>query len=223
MENQRIGIIGGTGPQGRGLAMRFARAGMEVWVGSRDESRARETAAALNAEAGTTGIQGAGNRDVAGACRWVMLTVPFESAAETVRGLRESLRPGTVFVDVTVPLSFGKGGPFIVPLPEGSASQHLRAIVPEGIPLLGTFKTLPAHVLDELETPLACDTFVFGDNAEAKAAWMDVVRRIPTLRPLDAGGLSAAPFVEGMTALVIRLNRIAKSKEGRFRVVGISP
>jgi predicted dinucleotide-binding enzyme len=124
---------------------------------------------------------------------------------------------------VTVPLSFGKGGPTILPLPEGSASQHLRAILPETIPLVGSFKTLPAHLLEHLDTQLDCDTFVFSDHAAAKSAWMDVVRRIPTLRPIDAGGLGAAPFVEGMTALVIRINRAMKTKEGRFRVVGVGP
>jgi NADPH-dependent F420 reductase len=201
--------------------MRLARAGLEVLVGSRDGSRARRTAAALNVEADTSTIQGAENREVASSCRWVLLTVPFESAAETVCGLRDHLREGTVFVDVTVPLHFGQGGPSLIALPEGSASQHLRRIVPGHVPMLGCFKTLPAHVLDSLETPLECDTFVFGDDEDAKAAWMAVVRRIPTLRPLDAGGLNAAPLVEGMTALVIRLNRIAKSREGRFRIVGI--
>jgi NADPH-dependent F420 reductase len=178
-------------------------------------------AAALNQEAGTGEIQGAENRSVVASSQWVLLTVPFENAAETLRGVMDAFQAGSALVDVTVPLSFAKGGPTIVSLPEGSGSQHLRAILPQRVPLLGSFKTLPAHVLDALEMPLACDTFVFGDDAEVKAAWMDVVRRIPTLRPVDAGSLSAAPFVEGMTALVIRLNRIAKSKEGRFRVIGL--
>lgn len=201
--------------------MRFARAGCEVWVGSRDGARARETAKALNVEAGTESIQGAENREVVASSRWVLLTVPFESAVETLKGLAGAFQDGSVFVDVTVPLSFGKGGPALIPLAEGSGSQQLRTIVPERVPMLGSFKTLPAHVLDDLRTPMNCDTFVFGDNAGAKAAWMDVVRRIPALRPVDAGSLSAASLVEGMTALVIRINRIAKSKEGRFRVIGI--
>jgi hypothetical protein len=201
--------------------MRFARAGCDVWVGSRDGARAKDTAQALNAEAGTTTIQGAENREVVASSRWVLLTVPFDSADATLRGLADAFRDGAVFVDVTVPLSFGKGGPSMISVPEGSGSQHLRTILPERVPCLGSFKTLPAHVLDMLDTPMNCDTFVFGDNAEAKAEWMDVVRRIPTLRPVDVGTLTSAAFVEGMTALVIRVNRIAKSKEGRFRVVGL--
>jgi hypothetical protein len=201
--------------------MRLARAGCSVVVGSRDAARADGIAAELNALAGTVSILGRVNAEVDSKSQFVLLTVPFESAAETLRGLLGSFGEGTVLVDVTVPLLFAKGGPTILPLPEGSASQHIRTILPAAIPLLGCFKTLPAHLLEHLETPMDCDTFVFGDHLGAKSGWMDVVRRIPTLRPIDAGGLAAAPFVEGMTALVIRINRAMKSKEGRFRVVGV--
>jgi NADPH-dependent F420 reductase len=152
---------------------------------------------------------------------FVLLTVPFESAGETLRGLSGEFREGSVLVDVTVPLLFGKGGPTLAPLPEGSASGQLRSILPGRIPLVGCFKTLPAHLLEHIDTPLECDTFVFGDSTSAKADWMEVVRGIPTLRPIDAGDLTSARFVEGMTALVIRINRAMKSKEGRFRVIGV--
>lgn len=221
MADVTIGMIGGTGPQGRGLAMRLARAGLAVRVGSRDAARGRETAGRLNETAGVTSIEGGENREIVQGADYVLLTVPFESAAETLRGLADVLQAGQVFVDVTVPLIFEKGGPFIQAVPEGSASAHLRPLVPEALPFLGAFKTLPAHLLEELDIPLDCDTFVYGDDKAAREAFMDVVRRVPTLRPVNCGGLAAAPHVEGMTALVIRLNRLAKSREGRFRVVGI--
>ena len=153
----------------------------------------------------------------------MLLTVPFDSAVQTLEGLGGHFTAGKVFVDVTVPLRFEKGGPTIVELPEGSASAHLRRIVPEGIPFVGAFKTLPAHLLEHVYTPLECDTFVFGDDESAKAEVMEIARRIPTLRPVDVGDLGAAPFVEGMTALVIRINRTLKSREGRYRIVGAGP
>ncbi len=223
MSQESIGLIGGTGPQGRGLAMRLAQAGFRVWVGSRSPERAKETAASLNTQAGTTNIDGAGNAEVVAGSKYVLLTVPFDSAVQTLEGLGGHFTAGKVFVDVTVPLRFEKGGPTIVELPEGSASAHLRRIVPEGIPFVGAFKTLPAHLLEHVYTPLECDTFVFGDDESAKAEVMEIARRIPTLRPVDVGDLGAAPFVEGMTALVIRINRTLKSREGRYRIVGAGP
>ncbi|HKJ00010.1 MAG TPA: NADPH-dependent F420 reductase [bacterium] len=226
MSQPTIGIIGGTGPQGRGLAMRFAMAGLPVVVGSRQDERARDIAAGLNEELtahGTrfTPIEGAENGAMVGRVDFVFFTVPYENAAATLEGLREGFRPGAVFVDVTVPLQFGKGDVQVVPPPEGSGSRALRAILPEGVPFCGACKTLPAHVLEDIRMPLNCDTFIFGDDREARERLRDVLARIPGLRPLEVGGLSAAATLEGMTALLIRINRRYKSREGRFRVLGL--
>jgi 8-hydroxy-5-deazaflavin:NADPH oxidoreductase len=229
MTEPSVGIIGGTGPQGRGLALRFALAGVSVVVGSRQDERAREIAAGLNAEleglSGSSGtrvaIRGAENAAMVGTVDFVFLTVPFENAAATLEGVRAGFRPGAVFVDVTVPLSFGKGDVQVVVPPEGSGSRLLRTILPEGIPFCGACKTLPAHVLEDVRTPLECDTFVFGDDRAARERLRELLARIPGLRPLDVGGLSAAATLEGMTALLIRINRRYKSREGRFRVLGL--
>jgi NADPH-dependent F420 reductase len=229
MTEPTIGFISGTGPQGRGLAMRFAMAGLTVQVGSRQAERARSTAEELNAimagqagEGNFTPISGGENHAVVGSTELVMLTVPFEHAAPTLETYRDGFGPGAVFVDVTVPLQFGKGDVQVVVPPEGSGSLQLRAILPAGIPFTGAFKTLPAHVLEDVANPMDCDTFVFGDDKPAKEKLMAAIRRIPTLRPVDVGGLSAAATLEGMTALVIRINRRNKSKEARYRVAGIS-
>jgi 8-hydroxy-5-deazaflavin:NADPH oxidoreductase len=227
MSEPKIGIIGGTGPQGRGLALRFALAGLPVVVGSRQDERAREIAAGLNQELeanglnGYTPIEGAENGAMVGGVDFVFLTVPFENAAATLQGLRERFRPGAVFVDVTVPLQFGKGDVQVIVPPEGSGSRHLRAILPESVPFCGACKTLPAHVLEHVATPMSCDTFVFGDDKEARERLRALLARIPGLRPLDVGGLSAAATLEGMTALLIRINRRYKSREGRFQVLGL--
>lgn len=227
MSDPTIGVIGGTGPQGRGLAMRFAMAGLPVLVGSRQAERGRDIADGLNRElekhgpAGFTPIEGDANGSMVERAELVFLTVPFEHAAATVEGIRSRFRGGAVFVDVTVPLLFGKGDAQVVVPPEGSGSRHLRAILPRSVPFCAACKTLPAHVLEDIRLPLDCDTFVFGDDREAKERLKGALSRIPGLRPLDVGGLSAAATVEGMTALLVRLNRRYKSRHGRFHVMGL--
>lgn len=228
MSEFEVGFISGTGPQGRGLAMRFAMAGVRVAVGSRQVERAQDTVTELNGlvarqvgEGNFTPIEAGENHAVVAAARAIMLTVPYEHAASTLTGYRDGFAQGSMFVDVTVPLQFGKGDVQVLVPPEGSGSRALRAILPDRIPFTGAFKTLPAHVLEAIEAPLNCDTFVFGDSREAKEELCGLIRHIPALRPVDVGGLSAAATVEGMTALVIRINRKMKSKLARYTVVGI--
>lgn len=228
MADSSIGFISGTGPQGRGLAMRFAMGGLQVTVGSRQLERARETVDELNGllaaqigDGNFTPIEAGENHEVVAGSRLVMLTVPFEHAAATLEGYKEAFSEGGIFVDVTVPLQFGQGDVQVVVPPEGSGSRRLRAILPSHVPFTGAFKTLPAHVLENIASPMNCDTFLFGDSKEAKEELAQAIRSIPQLRPVDVGGLSAAATLEGMTALVIRINRKMKSREARYTVVGI--
>jgi hypothetical protein len=234
MAEHAIGIVGGTGPQGRGLAMRLALTRQRVRIGSRREDRARATAQELNGilESAVPGldndpafipIEGGSNAEIARLSTVVMMTVPFESAVETLRELCPHLQPGAIFVDVTVPLEFGKGDAAVQHLPEGSGSQHLRAILPDAFPLIGACKTQPAGILEQLDAPLECADFVFGDSKPAKETVIEMLRRIPHLTPLDVGGLSAAATVEGMTALLIRINRRHKVHSARFSVTGLHP
>jgi len=227
-----IGIIGGTGPQGRGLAMRLALTRQRVRIGSRQADRAKAAAGDLNAQLDSAvpgldkdpsfrWIEGESNQIVTSLSDVVMLTVPFDSAASTLRDVVPHLKPGAIFVDVTVPLDFGKGDVVLRDLPEGSGSRHLRAILPAEFPLVGACKTQPAGILEQLDAPLDCCDFVFGDSKEAKATVIEILRNIPRLAPLDVGGLSAAATVEGMTALLVRLNRRHKVHSARFSVVGL--
>jgi NADPH-dependent F420 reductase len=229
-----IGVVGGTGPQGRGLAMRLALTRQRVRVGSRQADRAKASAAELNGlmEVAVPGldkdpaflpIEGNSNAEVVRQSDVVMLTVPFENAAATLRDLIPHLKPGAIFVDVTVPLEFGKGDVTLATLPEGSGSKHLRAILPEAYPLVGACKTQPAGLLEQLEVPLECSEFVFADNKEAKATVIQMLEKVPRLHPLDVGGLSAAATVEGMTMLLIRINRKHKVHSARFNVTGLHP
>lgn len=208
--------------------MRFAMAGVKVSLGSRQAARAQETVDELNglvaAQVGAGNyrpIEAGENKAVVAASRLVMLTVPFEHAAATLESYADAFAEGSIFVDVTVPLQFGKGDVQVIVPPEGSGSRQLRAILPERVPFTGAFKTLPAHVLEEISFTMGCDTFVFGDNKAAREELAGVIHRIPGLRPIDVGGLSAAATLEGMTALVIRINRKMKSKHARYSVVGI--
>jgi 8-hydroxy-5-deazaflavin:NADPH oxidoreductase len=232
MLSHSIGIIGGTGPQGRGLAMRLALARQRVRIGSRQADRAQTSAKELNGllDASVLGlekdksfhwIEGDSNAEVTRQSNIVMLTVPFENAAGTLRELVPHLQPGTIFVDVTVPLEFGKGDVMHMTLPEGSGSKHLRTILPEQFPLVGACKTQPAGILEQIDTPLGCCDFVFADNKAAKETVMEILEIIPHLKPLDVGGLSAAATVEGMTALLIRINRRHKVHSARFDVTGL--
>jgi NADPH-dependent F420 reductase len=227
-----IGIVGGTGPQGRGLAMRLALSRQRVRIGSRREERAQASAKELNGilESAVPGldkdpdfqwIEGHGNADVVRQSTVVMMTVPFENAVETLRELIPHLQPGAIFVDVTVPLEFGKGDVMLLRLPEGSGSQHLRAILPAAFPLVGACKTQPAELLEQLDAPLESSDFVFSDSKPAKETVIEMLARIPHLTPLDVGGLSAAATVEGMTALLIRINRRHKVHSARFAVGGL--
>lgn len=225
MEQDTIGFISGTGPQGRGLAMRFALAGFSVWIGSREKTKADLVASELNGILEKNGktftpVSAEANEAVVSVCRYVLLTVPYENAEQVLNSYAKAMKPETVFVDVTVPLAFGKGDVQVIVPPEGSGSKALREILPQTIPFLAAFKTLPAHVLEDISMPLNCDTFVFGDNKEAKEKFISLFDKMGDLRPLDVGGLSAAATVEGMTALVIRINRKMKSKEARFKVMG---
>jgi hypothetical protein len=227
-----VGIIGGTGPQGRGLAMRLALTRLHVKIGSRQADRAQEIAKELNtlmasAAPGVandltfTWIEGGANADVVKGSDIVMLTVPYENAEATLQDLHGSFRKGQIFVDVTVPLDFGKGDVQLITPPEGSGSKHLRTLVPAEVPLVGAGKTLPAQVLEALDVPMECSIFVYADDKDAKATVMEMFGRIPALKPLDVGGLSAAATVEGITMLLIRVNRKHKSHGGRIRVVGL--
>ncbi len=216
----RIGLLGGTGIEGRGLGLRFAHAGAEVILGSRSEERAAAAAAELNQQLGRESIRPAENRAMLAQADLVFLTVPFAQAADALETYRTDFRPGSTLIDATVPVK-SKTTPGPGDLPEGSGSQHLARRLPEGVHLVGAFKTIPAHMLADLEVPLDCDVFVCGDSEPDRLRVMEAIKLIPGLRPVDVGGLDAAATLERMTALAIRINRRYKLKGARFRVVGL--
>jgi NADPH-dependent F420 reductase len=212
--------MGGTGAEGRGLAARLAAAEVPVVVGSRTMERAREAAEKIQASAGVA-VEAATNEEIIQRCDRIFLAVPLEGAVDLILGHGDRFRPGTVLIDLTVPLAFTGGVPTIKELPEGSAAEHLKARLSPAVGLAAALKTVPAHVLGHPELPLDCDEFVCGDSAESRAAAMELLGKIPALRLLDVGGLEAARTLERMTLLAIVLNKRYKVRTARFRVAGL--
>lgn len=216
-----MGLLGGTGREGQALALRFAHAGVPVIMGSRSSDRAREIASSLCRRLGHDLISGLENREMIRNSDLIFLTVPFPEAAGAIEVYADSFQEGSILVDTTVPVAFEKGQPKYNELPEGSASEFLAGRLPAKIALAGAFKTIPTHLLGDLTVPLACDVFVYSDFDQARERVMAFAGLIPDLRPINAGGLSAARTVERMTVLAIGINRRYKIKTARFRVIGL--
>ena len=224
-----IAIIGGTGDEGFGLALRLARAGENVVIGSRSEERGRRAAEkasdilGLGSGAGTRGgIHGASNEDAAAACDVVFVTVPYASQADIYRSIRQALRSEAIVCDTTTPLSTAVGRPawqVLTPW-EGSAAEQARALLPPGARLVAGFHTVSAEPLQAIESPMEGDVLICGSDPEAKASVGSLVERIPNLRWVDAGPLSIARIVERMTALLVSLNRSYRIKSAGVSVTG---
>lgn len=217
----KTGMLGGTGLEGKALALRLGAAGLPIVIGSRSAARACAAAEQCNSILKSRCVTGAANPQMLTACDIVFLTLPHDQAASAVQGFAELFPPGLILVDVTVPMRFHEGRPEFVEPSAGSNAESIAACLPSGVHLVGAFKTIPAHVLEDLDTVMDCDLFVCGDSADAKARVMNLTGKIPSLRPVDAGPLAAARILERMTLLAVHLNRRYKSKGARFRVVGI--
>ena len=217
----KLAILGGTGIEGKGLALRFAACGAEVILGSRSAERAGTLASEYNIFLGKSLIEGCSNLEALALAEIVFLAVPFENVLAAIESCRKGFRAGQVLVDVTVPVAFRGGRPEFVQPEGGSNSQLIARHVPPGVAVVAAFKTIPAHLLADLPTELQCDVFVCSDSTEARHRVMEIATMIPTLRPLDAGPLEVAAALERMTFMAIHLNRRYKRKGARFTVQGI--
>lgn len=200
----QIAIIGGTGPQGQGLALRFAQAGVPVALGSRDGARGAEIAAKLNGKLGGNLITGLENSAaVAAAAEIVILAVPFSAHNATLEGLKAGLK-GKVLVDIVVPLS--PDDPKLVAMPpEGSATEAAQALLGPEIPVVGALHNVSAHTLNHLEVPINCDILVCGNQLEPRKKVMALISKLG-VTPYNAGGAQAARCIEALTPILIRLN-----------------
>jgi 8-hydroxy-5-deazaflavin:NADPH oxidoreductase len=223
-----VAIVGGTGAEGFGLALRLAAAGHLVTIGSRDADRGAEAATRATdtlVSAGREpvhGVRGTANDEAAAGADVVAVTVPFAGQAEIYRSIAASVRAGTIVVDATSPLATAVGGrPWQVVRPwHGSAAEQAAALLGEGPRVVAALHTIAAHALAALERPLDSDVLVCGDDADAKATVGTLIDDIPDLRWVDCGTLSMARITETLTALLVNVNRTYKTKEAGFRIVG---
>jgi NADPH-dependent F420 reductase len=214
-----LAVLGGTGQQGRGIAQRLARAGRTVVVGSRDPSRAAAAIGEWPPDLRSIRCDDYGSA-IAEADS-VVLAVPFDAVAALLAEHQSRFRPQTLVVDVTVPLSFAGGTVTLTEVPEGSAAEHIKARLPPHVRLAVAFKTVPAHLLSEIDRLLECDELVCGDSPEARAQALELVNAMPGLRGVDVGPLARARSIEHLTLLAVGINRRHKIRDARFRIVGL--
>ncbi len=218
-----IAIVGGTGPEGSGLALRWARAGESVVIGSRDAERARTTAAQIAEKSGALGsVEGVDNAVAVKMCDIVVLTVPFSGQADLLKQLKPSFRAGTILIDATVPLAAAVGGRAtrVLGVWQGSAAEQAQEVVGKNVVVAAAFHSLSATVL-EGDGEVDCDVIVCSDDDRARQAASDLALKIPGVRAIDGGKLENARIVESMTALLITLNIRHKVHGAGWRVTGL--
>ena len=213
-----IGFIGGTGPEGRGLALRFALAGEEVLIGSRDADRATAAADSVREISPSISIGGGMNAEVASNSDTVVIAVPYSAQKPTLESLREVLR-GKLLVNVVAPLAFNKGVASAIRVEAGSAALEAQEIVPDAIHV-AAFHNVSAHELLEPDRALDTDIVVFGDDTNAKQKVIALSETIKGARGVDGGGLANARYCEDLTALLLNINRIYKA-HSMIKIVGI--
>jgi 8-hydroxy-5-deazaflavin:NADPH oxidoreductase len=218
-----VAIVGGTGAEGFGLALRLANAGHHVTIGSRSAEKAaasvEEAKAALGPHASVDGDVNAGS--VAGKAV-VFVTVPFAGQAMVYDAIKDVLAEGTVVCDCSCPLMRAVGGrPTHALRPwQGAAAEFAKSLLPKGTRLVAAFHTISADVLRDLEEDVDSDAFVMGDDADAKAVVGSLIGDIPGMRWVDCGGLQMARIAEGLTPLLISINGRYKVRESGFRLTG---
>jgi NADPH-dependent F420 reductase len=217
-----VSIIGASGALGFGLAVRLARAGGEVTIGSRDATRAEEAADRARAAVPEGVFTGLANESAAQANEILILSVPFRNQSETLNNLRDHLRPGQIVIDATVPLAAAVGGKAtrVLGVWQGSAAQQAQEMVPEGVAVLSALHTVSAAALRDLDSPLDEDVLLAGDRKADKRRAAALIDAIDGLRCVDVGRLEMARISEQLTALMISVNVRYKTHAG-IRVTGL--
>ena len=214
-----LAFLGGTGPEGRGLALRLALAGEGAIIGSREASRAAAAAEELLQLAPGAHIEGAVNDRAADGADLVFLTFPYEGQRPVLEQLQESLA-GKIVVNVIAPMQFQRGsGATAVEVPAGSAAQEAQELLPNSW-VVAAFQNVSAEELQEPDKTMEGDVIVCSNHRESKERVMDLVRKIPSLRPVDGGALANAKYVEQITPMLVNINRIYKIHAG-IKIVGL--
>lgn len=214
----RVALLGGTGREGSGLAARWANAGYDIVIGSRQQEKAERVAAEVNELLGHDTVSGMLNADAAQWADIAVLTVPFAAHKSTLEGLREPLQ-GKILVDVTVPLQ----PPNVreVHLPEsGSAAQEAQAILGEGVRVVAAFQHVTHTHLKDIIHPVDSDVLVCGDDDQAKE---DIIALVTAagMRGVDAGKLVNAVALESLTPVLLSINKRYDVKGAGIKITGL--
>lgn len=217
-----IAVIGGTGPAGMGLALRWARAGEAIIIGSRDAQRAQQAAATIQERVGAqANVSGMENSAACSAADILMLTVPFEGQAGLLKQLKPAMTEGSILIDATVPLAASVGGRAsrTIGVWQGSAAQQAAELVPKGVSVVAAFHNVSAELLNG-DVQLDCDVIVCSDDPDAAQLTRELAGKIPGVRAVDGGKLENARIVEQITALLIGMNIRHKGHAG-IRITGL--
>ena len=214
----KLSIIGGTGPQGKGLALRFAKVGFEVALGSRDKARAVEVATSLSSDnpnlvGQITGLSN--SQAIAYAEKFVIFSVPWKGHNDTLNEVKEMLAD-KILVDIVVPLEDGNPKKVSMP-PEGSATEAAQALLGPKIPVIGALHNVSANTLNHLEKKINCDILVCGNNLDARLETIELLKKLG-VQAYNAGDASSARCLEAITPILIRINA---SKAVPFSHAGI--
>ena len=209
-----VAIVGGTGNLGSALALRLGAPGVKVIIGSRDAQKAQNAVATLKPKMRAGELSGTTNQEAVKQAEFVVIAVPYEGHQQMVQDLKGQLA-GKIVIDAVVPLK--KIRPFVPP--DGSALQEAQQIIGAEAPVIGALHNISAVDLGEFDSPLG-DVLVCGDNEEAKQKVMEIIRRIGA-RAFDGGPAANAYVIEGLTGVIIHLNRKYKSKHGSVKITGI--
>lgn len=207
----KIAILGGTGKEGQGLALRWGRSGVEVLLGSRDRSKAEQIASKLNAALGQPIVRGVTNAEAAAAAPIVVSTLPHAGHQETLAGLKNDLASKLLLV-ATVAWPPGA-------LDRPSAAEEAQALLP-GTRVVAAFQTVSAGELQALDSPVDDDVLVCGDARDARSEAIDLIAR-GGMRAVDAGALGLARTVEALTGLLIQINKNYRVKSAGIRITGL--
>ena len=213
----KIGFIGGTGEEGMGLAYRLALAGYECIIGSRAVEKAEASVAELKEKDGALPITGATNADAVAAADLVIVTTPYAAQADTLPPLA-AVAAGKIVISTVVPMAFAEGRASLLPVPEGSAAEQEQALLPNST-VVAAFQNLSARKLLR-GGPLEADVVVCADDGDARKQVMALAQAIEGVRGVDGGALANSQMVEGITVLLVSINRAYKTQAG-IRIAGI--
>ena len=213
-----IGFIGGTGPEGMGLALRFAMAGERVAIGSRDNARAQKAARRISQLSRNSTVSGALNEGVARVANLAFVTVPYAAQQETLESITGQLA-GKIVVEVSTPLIGGKEATKTIPVAEGSAALEAQAALPAST-VVAAFQTISAQDLLMPEMPVDSDVVVCADNSGARDQIIKLAEEIDGVRAINGGGLQNACYVENIAVLLLNINRIYKARSA-IKIMGI--